>query len=97
MWKLTLVQFLSHDGITNFVELVNAQQNLWNVGWDLAVFLAGLGVALDGDVGTEKLSIGCDATSRTSGLLDLLGDELGLNGHNVCVGFRYPSAIGTKC
>ena len=57
------------------------------MGWDLAVFLAALGVALDGDVGTEKLSIGCDATSRTSGLLDLLGDELGLNGHNVCFPF----------
>jgi hypothetical protein len=84
MWKLTLVQFLSHDGITTFAELVDAQQNLYNVGYDLAVLLAVLGIAFDGDVGTEKLSIGCDATSRTSGLLDLLGDELGLNGHNVC-------------
>ena len=32
---------------------------------------------------TEKLSIGCDATSRTSATGDLLGDEVGLNGHNV--------------
>ncbi|MCJ1418008.1 hypothetical protein MMC32_004353 [Xylographa parallela] len=74
--------FLSHDGITTFVELVDAQQNLYNVGYDLAVSLATLGVALDGDVITEKLSIGCDATSRTSATGDLLGDELGLNGHN---------------
>ncbi|MCJ1383102.1 hypothetical protein MMC17_006215 [Xylographa soralifera] len=74
--------FLSHDGITTFDELVDAQQNLYNVGYDLAVTLATLGVALDGDAITEKLSIGCDATSRTSATGDLLGDELGLNGHN---------------
>ncbi|MCJ1294038.1 hypothetical protein MMC34_005595 [Xylographa carneopallida] len=74
--------FLSHDGITTFDELVDAQQNIYNVGYDLAVLLATLGIALDGDVITEKLSIGCDATSRTSTTGDLLGDELGLNGHN---------------
>lgn len=75
--------FLSHDGITTFSELVDAQQNLYNVGYDLAVTLATLGVALDGDVVTGKLSLGCDATSRTSATGSLLGRELGLNGHNV--------------
>ncbi|MCJ1387504.1 hypothetical protein MMC18_000347 [Xylographa bjoerkii] len=74
--------FLSHDGITTFDELVDAQQNLYNVAYNLAVTLATLGVGLDGDVITEKLSIGCDATSRTSATGDLLGDELGLDGHN---------------
>ncbi|KAL8667581.1 MAG: hypothetical protein Q9202_000436 [Teloschistes flavicans] len=74
--------FLSHDGITTFAELVDMQQNLYNVDYDLAVTLATLGVALDGDVLTGKLSIGCDATSRTSATGNLLGDELGLNGHN---------------
>lgn len=74
--------FLSHDGITTFTELVDAQQNLYNVGYDLAVTLATLGVGLDGDVVTGKLSIGCDATSRTSATGSLLGDELGLDGHN---------------
>lgn len=38
--------------------------------------------SLDGDVITEKLAIGCDATSRTSATGDLLGEELGLDGHN---------------
>ena len=76
---------MSHDGITTFGELVDAQQNLYNVGYDLAVTLATLGVGLDGDPVTEKLSIGCDATSRTSATGSLLGDELGLNGHNVSV------------
>lgn len=33
-------------------------------------------------MGTGKLSIGCDATSRTASAGNLLADELGLNGHN---------------
>jgi hypothetical protein len=73
--------FLSHDGITNFVELVDAQQNVYNVGHDLAVLLAVLGIQADGDLVTTKLSIGCDATSRTA-TLPLLGTQPGLNGHN---------------
>ena len=80
---LTIDQFLSHDGITTFEELVDAQQNLYNVGYDLAVLLATLGVGLDGDPITGKLSIGCDATERTSATGSLFGEELGLNGHNV--------------
>lgn len=74
--------FLSHDGITTFNELVDAQQNLYNVGYDLAVLLATTGVVLDGDILTGKLSLGCDATSRTSSTGSLLGKEVGLNGHN---------------
>lgn len=73
--------FLSHDGITNFAELVDAQQNVYNVGYDLAVTLAVLGIVADGDPVTTKLSIGCDATSRTA-TLPLLGNQPGLNGHN---------------
>ncbi|KAL6705176.1 hypothetical protein ACN47E_007281 [Coniothyrium glycines] len=75
--------FLSHDGITNFAELVSAQQNFYNLAYDLAVFIAVRGIALDGDVATTKLSIGCDATERTS--IDpsgTLGREPGLNAHN---------------
>jgi hypothetical protein len=63
------------------VELVDAQQNLYNVNYDLAVLLAVLGIQADGDVVTTKLSIGCDATSRTA-TLPLLGSQPGLNGHN---------------
>ncbi|KAH3916989.1 hypothetical protein HBH56_050320 [Parastagonospora nodorum] len=73
--------FLSHDGVTNFNELVDAQQNVYNVGYDLSVLLAVLGIQADGDIVTTKLSIGCDATSRTA-LLPLLGRQPGLNGHN---------------
>jgi hypothetical protein len=75
--------FLAHDGITTFNELVDAQQNLYNVGYDLATLLALLGLTLtDGDVVTEKLSIGCDATTRTSYNAALTGSEPGLDGHN---------------
>lgn len=74
--------FLSHDGITTFSELVDAQQNLYNVGYDLAVLLATLGLYTSGDLVTERLSIGCDATSRTSITPLLMGAEAGLDGHN---------------
>ncbi|CAD0022981.1 unnamed protein product [Aureobasidium pullulans] len=63
--------------------LVDAQQNLYNVGYDLATLLAALGLTLtDGDLVTEKLSIGCDATTRTSFSPLLTGSEPGLDGHN---------------
>lgn len=75
--------FLARDGITNFEELVDAQQNIYNVGYDLAMLLALLGLTLtDGDIVTERLSIGCDATSRTSFNPALTGSEPGLDGHN---------------
>lgn len=63
---------------------MDAQQNVFNVGFDLATVLAIAGVGQGGDLlETKKLSIGCDASSRTSGIIGgLLGDELGLNGHN---------------
>jgi hypothetical protein len=60
---------------------VDAQQNVYNVGYDLAVVLAVLGIEADGDVVTTKLSLGCDATSRTA-LLPLLGRQPGLSAHN---------------
>jgi len=75
--------FLAHDGITTYNELVDAQQNVYNVGYDLANLLALLGLTLtDGDIVTEKLSIGCDATTRTSFNPTLTGSEPGLDGHN---------------
>lgn len=75
--------FLSHDGVVTFDELVDAQQNVYNVGYDLALLLATLGLTTtDGDIATEKLSIGCDATTRTSVNPAVTGSEPGLDGHN---------------
>ena len=59
--------FLAHDRITTFNKLVDAQQNLYNVGYDLATLLALLRLTLtDGNIATERLSIDCDATNRTA-------------------------------
>jgi hypothetical protein len=76
--------FIARNGITNYAEIVSALQNAFNLGFDHATVLTTLGVASCGDIVTGKLSIGMDATSRTSLLgLGLLGPEPGLNGHNV--------------
>ncbi|MCJ1454642.1 hypothetical protein MMC28_004995 [Mycoblastus sanguinarius] len=74
--------FISHDGVTNLAELLDAQQNIWNAGYDLAMALAVIGIGLTGDPVTTKMSIGCDATSRTSAVGSLLGEELGIDAHN---------------
>ncbi|KAL8792072.1 MAG: hypothetical protein Q9195_005327 [Heterodermia aff. obscurata] len=75
--------FISHDGIATLNELLDAQQNVFNLGYDAALLFASFGISEDGDTVTEKLSIGCDATSRTSpGGTGLLGPEAGLNAHN---------------
>lgn len=74
--------FLARDGITTYNELMDAQQNVFNVGYDLAKDLTVIAISHDGDIVTRKVSIGCDATSRTSWLSLLTGSQLGLNGHN---------------
>lgn len=63
--------------------MVDAIQNVYNVGYDLANFLAVLSIFVaDGDLVTKKLSIGCDATNRTSFNTLLSPSEPGLDGHN---------------
>lgn len=56
---------------------------MYNVGYDLANFLAAFSIYVaDGDPITKKLSIGCDATTRTSWNPAVTGSEPGLDGHN---------------
>jgi hypothetical protein len=75
--------FIARDGITNYTELTDAIQNMYNVGYDLANFLATISIIVaDGDLITTKVSIGCDATTRTSLDPTLTGSEPGLDGHN---------------
>ena len=45
--------------------------------------LAVIGIGLTGDPVTTRMSIGCDATNRTSLVGSLLGEELGIDAHNV--------------
>ncbi|PMD42855.1 Cloroperoxidase [Hyaloscypha variabilis F] len=75
--------FIARDGITNYTELTGAIQNMYNVGYDLANFLATISIIVaDGDLITTKVSIGCDATTRTSSDPTLTSSEPGLDGHN---------------
>jgi hypothetical protein len=50
--------FIDRSGRTTYIELVDGAQNAWNLGWDLAVFLAGLETVLSGNVLTGEVSIG---------------------------------------
>ena len=62
---------------------MDAQQNLYNLDYDLALIVAVRSVTLDGDITTLRMSIGCDATSRTAtDPSGAAGDEPGLDGHN---------------
>ncbi|CAF1003345.1 unnamed protein product [Adineta steineri] len=70
--------YLNRSGITNFDELVIMQQDLYNIGLDLAIILATIGVALDGDIITGKLSIG----RQSSKVPGILTTPSGLNSHN---------------
>lgn len=75
--------FIARDGITTYTELVDAVQNVYNMGYDLANFLAVFSIYIaDGDWVTTKLSIGCDATTRTATKPPLTPSEPGLDGHN---------------
>ena len=74
--------FIARDGITNFVEVVDAQQNVWNMDYDLAVIITLIATVLgDGDTVSQRFSIGCDATSRTAAVPLISGSQPGLNGH----------------
>lgn len=77
--------FISRDGLTTYEELVNAQQNMLQIGWDLAVFLAAVEVSLSGNpLNDGRVSIGKARPDWTNtGPLDpLLGVPGGLDKHN---------------
>ncbi|CAF1084881.1 unnamed protein product [Adineta steineri] len=70
--------YINRTGITNFDELVTMQQDLYNFASDTAIVLTTLGVALDGDPITGKLSIGRQSSDVSSNSTT----PPGLNGHN---------------
>jgi len=74
--------FISRDGLTTFTELVAGMQNVWNAQWELAVTLAVLGIATDGDPVTEMLSIGNEATQQIGAEGQYTGNYGGLSKHN---------------
>jgi len=77
--------YLPRNGIVTLDQLVQAQQQVFNVAPDLGLTLAVIAVALDGDVLSERVSLGAAADSQTNSLGALgavLGREGGLNNHN---------------
>lgn len=66
--------FISHDGQTTFTEMVDAAQNVYNWKYDLATFVATVGVVQDGDPLTQQMSIGCKG--------GLAKSDTGLQTHN---------------
>lgn len=75
--------FIARDGITDLNEVVDACQNVFNMGWDLSVVITMVALVLgDGDLVSRKFSIGCDATDRTAAVPLIAGSQPGLNGHN---------------
>jgi hypothetical protein len=70
--------------VVTFNELVAAQQNVYNVGYDLAVVLATLGVGLDGESSCVTCSHCVLAESKgdlTTGKLSLGSKDQGLAIH----------------
>ncbi|KZT51124.1 Cloroperoxidase [Calocera cornea HHB12733] len=74
--------FISRDGLTTWTELVAGMQNVWNVQYELAVLLAVLGIATDGDPVTEMLSIGDQVTQAIGHEGEFTGNYGGLSKHN---------------
>lgn len=73
---------MSRDGIVTFNELVAAQQNVYNVGYDLAVVLATLGVGLDGKSICSTVHSSAKSTGDlTTGKLSLGSKDKGLAIH----------------
>ena len=82
---LILIQdgFIVCDGLTNYNEMTGAVQNVSNMGYDLSDFLAVFSTFItDGDCVTRKMSIGCNATTRTSINPSISSSQPGLDGYN---------------
>lgn len=69
--------FISRDGITSLAESSDGIQQAWGFGYDLATFLAALGLIAGGDLATGKFTIG-GADSRVP---NTLGPSLGIDKH----------------
>ncbi|KAK6001632.1 hypothetical protein QM012_002122 [Aureobasidium pullulans] len=88
--------YINRNGITTVAQTVVAAARVFNMGADLATFLAGGSVLFAGDVPTMQYSIG-GADARTNSLGSLggaLGTETGLSGH---LRFKEGDASGTRC
>ncbi|KAH0046470.1 Cloroperoxidase, partial [Aureobasidium melanogenum] len=88
--------YINRNGITTVAQTVVAAARVFNMGADLATFLAGGSVLFAGDIPTMQYSIGgADSRTNSAGVLGgSLGVETGLSGH---LRFKEGDASGTRC
>lgn len=88
--------YINRNGITTVAQSVAAAAYVFNMGADLAAFLAGGSVLFAGDLPSMTYSIGgADARTNSLGIVGgSLGTETGLSGH---LRFKEGDASGTRC
>ena len=88
--------YINRNGITTVAQSIAASARVFNMGADLAAFLAGGSVLFAGDIPSMTYSIGgADARTNSLGVVGgSLGTETGLSGH---LRFKEGDASGTRC
>lgn len=88
--------YIPRNGIVTIAQTVVAAAQVFNMGADLATFLAGGSVLFAGDVPSMTYSIGgADARTNSLGVVGgSLGTETGLSGH---LRFKENDASATRC
>lgn len=88
--------YINRNGITTIAQSIVASARVFNMGADLAGFLAGGSVLFAGDIPSMTYSIGgADARTNSLGVVGgSLGTETGLSGH---LRFKEGDASGTRC
>ena len=88
--------YINRNGITTVAQTIAASAKVFNMGADLAAFLAGGSVVFAGDIPSMLYSIGgADARTNSLGVVGgSLGTETGLSGH---LRFKEGDASGTRC
>ena len=74
--------YIDRSGITTFEELIQMQMELYNFDLLLSTVLTIVGVALDGNILTDQLSI----ERKSSSVSGILNTPSGLNQHNTFEG-----------
>jgi hypothetical protein len=87
--------YIPRSGIVTVAQTIKASADVFNMGADLAAFLAGGSVVFAGDIPTMTYSIGgSDARTNSLGSFGaVLGTETGLSGH---LRFKEGDASGTR-
>ncbi|KAF1831238.1 Cloroperoxidase, partial [Decorospora gaudefroyi] len=88
--------YIPRNGIATVAQTIKASAEVFNMGADLAAFLAGGSLVFAGDIPSMRYSIGgSDSRTNSLGFLGAaLGTQTGLSGH---LRFKEGDASGTRC